>query len=370
MHRRICHDMPSSNQDHEASRLTRFEMMLGTYINLGEKMISKKAAVATAALALSAMGTTANAYEFGFPGWEQRPGLTLGATTAASPPPGVYMTDSVNTLQATLGGPGAPMIGGVPTQLHTAGASVGFVIVPGWEFLGATYNAVIVQPYLMTDVGSPVNLALSGLHNTYIVPAELSWKLGTSGFVLKAGVGVYVPDGQILGPTGLAGQGNPWWTFQPELIVSYFNSGWALTASTFEEINTASSKTGYTSGDILHFEASAIKTIDKWSVGPVAYYIGQVTSDKGSTTGFYGGLTNINGYDMWGVGGRVSYNFGAATLNVWATDDVSQSVTRGTSFAPGGGAVAHGFSAFASLSYRIWAPDEAQSNPKISMLHK
>ena len=53
------------------------------------------------------------------------------------------------------------------------------------------------------------------------VPVELSWKLGTSGFVVKTGLGIYTPDGTIQGPFGLNNVGNPWWTFVPELIVSY-----------------------------------------------------------------------------------------------------------------------------------------------------
>ncbi|MFW2003660.1 hypothetical protein, partial [Acinetobacter ursingii] len=85
--------------------------------------------------------------------------------------------------------------------------------VPGWTFLGATYNAVIVQPFIMADVGAPVNAQQAGMHNTYIVPVELSWKLGDSGFFIKTGLGIYTPNGSISGPAGLNNVGNPWWTF-------------------------------------------------------------------------------------------------------------------------------------------------------------
>ncbi len=90
------------------------------------------------------------------------------------------------------------------------------------------------------------------MHNTYIAPVELSWKLGTSGFAVKSGLGIGVPDGTVQGPTGLNNVGNPWWTFQPELIVSYLAGGWNLTAALSDEINTKNSIDDYTSGDIFH----------------------------------------------------------------------------------------------------------------------
>ena len=34
----------------------------------------------------------------------------------------------------------------------------GFLFVPGWTFLGATYDAVLVQPFVMASVGQPLNL--------------------------------------------------------------------------------------------------------------------------------------------------------------------------------------------------------------------
>ncbi|MEI9925544.1 MAG: hypothetical protein WDN50_20715 [Bradyrhizobium sp.] len=82
----------------------------------------------------------------------------------------------------------------------------GFLFVPGWTFLGATYDAVIVQPFISAGVGNPAGLnpnganVFSGVHNTYFVPVELSWKLGTSGFAVKTGLGIGAPDGTQTGP--------------------------------------------------------------------------------------------------------------------------------------------------------------------------
>lgn len=88
----------------------------------------------------------------------------------------------------------------------------------------------------MADVGNPVNISPFGMHNTFIVPVELSWRLGDSGFLVKTGLGIYAPDGTISGANGLGNVGNPWWTFQPNLVVSYPKDGWNLTANFFQEM--------------------------------------------------------------------------------------------------------------------------------------
>jgi hypothetical protein len=220
--------------------------------------------------------TNANAYELGYPGFMQTPGVTIGAS-AGLPPPG-YSFNQVFTTQANLVGPGSALLnaGGTKTGVQAAISATGFLFVPGWTFLGGDYSAVLVQPFVMASVGSPVNVQAAGMHNTYIVPAELSWKLGESGFFVKAGLGIYVPDGTKTGANGLGNVGNPWWTFQPELIVSYLKDGWNLTAFLYEEINTKNTITDYRSGNVFHAEFTAAKTFGNWTVGPVAYYVGQV----------------------------------------------------------------------------------------------
>ncbi|EIG62145.1 transporter [Bradyrhizobium sp. WSM1253] len=312
---------------------------------------------AAALVAISAGATSANAFEFGSPGFAQKPGITLGGGTAGAPPPGLYSFNQVFTYHSNLVGPGAPNVGGAATPAHSAVETSGLLWVPGWTLFGATYNAVIVQPWIMADVGSPINVQLAGMHNTFIVPAELSWKLGDSGFFVKTGLGIHVPNGSISGPAGLNSVGNPWWTFQPELVVSYLNDGWNLTANLFQEINTANSITGYRSGDIFHAEFAATKTIGNWTFGPVAYYAGQVTDDKSSA--FYGNAINVNRYNNWAGGGLVGYNFGPAALTVWATHEFSSTVSGGTAGPPGidTAAITKGYSVFANLSFRLWGPD-------------
>ena len=330
-------------------------------------MRMRRKAVAAGVLTLSAVASGAHAYEFGSPGWAQKPGLVIGAA-AAAPPPGLYGFDQVFTYQSKLVGPGAPNVDGAKTGVKADVAAQGLLWVPGWNFLGATYDAVAVLPFISASVGSPINVAPSGMHNAFFAN-ELSWKLGDSGFFVKAGLGMYAPTGTQQGPNGLGNIGNPWWTFQPNLVVSYLKDGWNLTANVFDEINTANTVTNYRSGDILHAEFTATKTIGSWTVGPVAYYAGQITSDRSSA--FYGGAINVNRYDIWAAGGMVGYNFGPVSVSVWGTQELSSTASGGTAGAPGfdTAAITKGFSVFAQLNYRIWAPD-APAAPMAPRFHK
>jgi hypothetical protein len=327
-------------------------------------MILNKASIAAAALMLTATWTTADAYEAGWVQWEQKPGITLGGGTAGAPSAGLYMFQQFSTYQAKITGPSAPNIGGSATQVHIAVESTGFLIAPGWTFLGATYNAVIVQPVMMASVGAPANFAPAGMHNTYIVPVELSWKLADTGFFVKTGLGIYVPDGSISGANGLGNLGNPWWTFQPEFVVSYLKDGWNFTANIYGDFFTHNTITGYRNGDFLDAEFTATKTIGKWTVGPVAYYAGQVTNDTSSA--FYHGAINVNRYNIWAVGAKVGYDFGPVAVNVWALDEISNNAAGST---PLTGTITKGYSVFASMSFRIWAPDEPVA-PKSPLIHK
>jgi hypothetical protein len=302
------------------------------------------------------------------PGAATKAGAFIGAS-AGVPPPGIYMFNQVFTYQANVAGPGNG--GNTKIGFHANVDVQGFLFVPGWTFLGGTYDAVIVQPFVDVSVGSPVNFQASGMFDTYIVPVELSWKFGTSGFAFKTGLGIYVPDGTKTGVNGLGNVGSPYYTFQPEAILSYLKDGWNLTVAVYDEINTANSVTHYTSGDILHADFTATKTIGKWTIGPVAYYYGQVTDDScpvsciatGSST-----LAHSSRFDVWAVGGLVGYDFGPASLSVWATQEVSAKASN-TAAAVGAdpSTVNQGTTVFATLSYRLWAPEEPI---KPAMYHK
>jgi hypothetical protein len=305
---------------------------------------------------------------------QTKAGILIGAS-AGVPPPGIYMFNQEFTYQANLTGPGttSALGGSTKTGVQAAVDVQGFLFVPGWTFLGATYDAVLVQPFVMESTGAPVNAQASGVHNTFIAPVELSWKLADSGFAIKTGLGIYTPDGTVNGFAGTGNVGSPYWTFQPEFIVSYLKDGWNLTAAIYEEFNTRNSVSGYTSGDILHADFTATKTIGKWTFGPVAYYYGQVSNDSCSATCAYGPnatLSNAQRFNVWAVGGLVGYDFGPANLSVWATQEVSAKASNPAAVAATGAdfsLVPQGMTVFATLSYRLWGPEESA---KPTMYHK
>jgi hypothetical protein len=346
-----------------------------------------KALLAAAGVAAFAF-SPANAYEGGVT-WQSKPGVLIGAS-AGVPPPGIYMFDQVFTYQTNVAGPVTAQIGN-KNGVQAAVDVQGFLFVPGWTFLGATYDAVVVQPFGMVSVGSPlgnvpgqINM-FSGVHNTYVAN-ELSWKLGTSGFAIKTGLGMYLPDGTVQGVTGLnipgvaglsnngfANFGNKYWTFQPEVIFSYLAGGYNLSAAIYEEFNTANEQDNYTQGSIFHADFTATKTFGKWTLGPVAYYAAQVSDDKcpiGVCTALHplGIAGNAQRFQIFAVGGLVEYNFGPASLSVWATQDVVAKASGGqlTPTVDLSG-IYQGMTVFATLSYRLWAPEPPASAP---MLHK
>lgn len=307
----------------------------------------------TATIAISMSLSAANAYEFAQQ--QQKSGILIGAS-ADVPPAGIYMFNQVFTYQTNITGPVTNVIGN-KTGAQVAVDVQGFLFVPGWTFLGATYDAVLALPFAMQSVGSPVNTQASGVHNTYIAPVELSWKLADTGLKVKAGLGMFVPDGTVTGAGGTGNVGAPYWTFQPEFVFSYLKDGWNLSAAVYEEFNTANSITGYTTGNILHADFTATKTIGNWTVGPVAYYVGQVSNDTSSA--YYSNLIqNANRYDIWSVGGLVGYNFGAANFSVWATQEVSARASGAVAGGVDVSGITRGFTALATLSYRLWAPEE------------
>jgi hypothetical protein len=304
-----------------------------------------------------------------------KPGALIGAS-AGVPPPGIYMFDQVFTYQSNLVGPGTAALNPPGTRQTGIQAAVdvqGFLFVPGWTFLGGTYDFVFVQPFIQQDVGSPANAQASGMFNTILIN-ELAWKLGTSGFAVKTGVSVGIPDGTTTGANKLGNVANPYWTFQPELILSYLKDGWNLSVAVYDEINTENTLTHYTTGNQLHADFTATKTIGKWTFGPVAYFDGQITDDSCpiSCQAFYGTqetLLHAQRTSVWAVGGLLGYDFGPANVSIWATQEVSAKASNAAAaaLAADPSTTTQGTTVFATLSYRIWAP-EAPTQP--AMYHK
>jgi hypothetical protein len=322
--------------------------------------------VAATGLAVTAVSRPAAAIEPGEVS-QTKSGIFIGSS-ADVPGPGVYMFDKAFTYQADVVGLGAPHNNGFPNQTHVGVAAnvVGFLINPGWSILGGRYTAVIAQPFIMQQISPPVNLADGGVHNTFFIPGQVSWNFG-NGFYAQVGLGIYAPDGTISGPKGINNVGAPYWTFQPQVALSYAKDGWNLTANMYEEFNTKNTVSGYTSGDIFHTDFTATKKFGRWSLGPVAYLTDQVSSDTSSAAYHF-----VNGgrFSDFAVGGLVAYDFGPATLSLVATDEVYAHTTGGT---PGVGNVItpQGWTVFGEVSYKLCCfEEEAPVAPKKPLVYK
>ncbi|MEP9350745.1 transporter [Xanthobacter sp. KR7-225] len=309
---------------------------------------------ALASVATLCCGHQAAAFERGYPGWLLPPGVFM-ATTAATPPDGLYSFNIAFGAYGELVGPGAPHLPSGSTHAQTATWATGLLFSPGWTFLGAKYEAIIVQPFNMSSTTAPVNSSQAGMHNTVVFPALLSWKLADSGFYVQAGLGVGIPDGTISGKTGLSSVGNPWWTLMPKFSVSYLKDGWNLSTHIYGEFNTENSYTGYQSGDLLHVDFVATKAVGKWSFGPVASYVGQLTSDVSSP--FYDNAIFMERFNVWSVGAMVGYDFGPCKLTMWGLSDLQSSASGGSpnQHAADSAAIGQGFRIYANLNFRLMA---------------
>ena len=81
----------------------------------------------------------------------------------------------------------------------------------------------------------------------------------------------------------------------------------------------------------------------------------------------------VDGRGGRALGGLVEYNFGPASLSVWATQEVYSKATNNAASASvftGGqdfSLITRGMTVFATLSYRLWAPEEPV---KPALIHK
>jgi len=312
-----------------------------------------------------AVANTAQAWEGGLPA-ETKAGTFIGAS-AGAPPPGLYGFTQAFTYNGNFTGPVTNIIGNNVGVQANVGAQ-GFLYVPGWTFLGATYDAVLVLVGGSQSVGRPLNIQEVGAIDTYFVPVELSWNLGNSGFFVKTGVGIWAPTGTQTGVNKLGNVGLPFWTIQPELVFSYLKDGWNLSVALYDEIHTENSLTHYRSGDVFHADFTATKRFDKWTIGPVGYYVGQITNDRSSA--FYNNLMQNGRYDIWAAGGLIGYDFGPASVSLWGAQEVYSRASGGAAVGPFNTAAStKGFTLFGQLSYRIWGPEQ-EAAPKRPMFHK
>jgi hypothetical protein len=332
-----------------------------------------------AALAIGGAATSALAEETGT--FQNRlNGATIGLPLGALPPAGLYTGLETAYLGMLAGGGNGGASSGnqcalVPGNTHCSvlpaiAQAVPLLWVPGWNFLGATYGASVVQAFYNFETcgagapainanggcggGSPISGGGFVYTNTTFNPITLSWNLG-GGWFVSAAFNFMAPDGTR---TSTFTPNPDYWTFEPALAISYLGSGWVLSANFFYDINTASAGvccisgiTGtaqtITSGSSLYGDLTALWKLGKWEIGPVGYFEVQTSADTGAgcALGFCGN------YSTAAAGGLIGYDFGPVDLQVWVTDSfVGQNTPQG----PGG------INVWSRIGFKLWGPAAPQ----------
>jgi hypothetical protein len=337
---------------------------------------------ATAALLMTGAASKSFAIESG--AFQYLAGATIGLPLGAAPPPGVYtgFTAAYGLYGQMTGNQGAAVGGG--TKGLGLGSFIGVVPVvwaTGWNFLGASYNVAVIQPFVTAFVGTGGGLLgtvnanttcaspplgantcawQSMFINTVWQPLDLSWNLG-GGWFASVYFSFQAPTG-----TKVVGIANPdFWTFSPGAAISYLSANWNATANLVYNVYTASQGiamnlgaagggafgSGYVSGNQIAGDLHALYKLGKWSFGPVGYFVAQTTPDRAGGAGCAAlaaaapGLACAN-QTFFGVGGLVGYDFGPVDLQVWVTDTVAQQNTGES-----------GVIVWTRMGFRLWAPE-------------
>lgn len=240
------------------------------------------------------------------------PGATLGAAVGFAKPPGEYLS-----LASTLYDSD-----GYDASGHKTGtSSTSYTLTPtliwstGWTLLGGHYFLTAIQPIVDLHVQKPsTTMYAKGLANPYISPANISWNILPE-LAVAAGGGVYLPSGSTV-------IRNDFWTYEAQLAASYMKDGWSFSVHALYDINSASVKTKYRTGDRLYLDLTATKKISDWKLGPVAYVVWQTSADRNGGI-FYGLSAPVFGREQRvAAGGFIGHDFGPFALNGFVTHEI------------------------------------------------
>jgi hypothetical protein len=275
-----------------------------------------KAIAALGAVAVTAWAKDTMALEGPTP---YLPGGSVGIPIGVLPPPGFYFSDNNVILEGGLkdnNGNNLPANASVYLNIPSA------LWVPNFKIFGATYAAALVQPYIQQNLdlaGLGAGKSISnGFFNTIVSPYNLSWNFHP--FFIKTGLGIYLKDGYYQSntlPSGVkvtsaAAIANNFWTFEPDLALTYLEDDWNLTLHAVFDFNTKNTTTNYQSGDVFYLDFTAGKSFGKWSVGAGGNISQQFNNDVSR-----GAVVNGNGHRFQQIllGPYAGYDFGPASVN-------------------------------------------------------
>ena len=202
---------------------------------------------------------------------------------------------------------------GVSAVCNTAVLGLSYVFEP--KVFGAKLMSGVFMPIQTLTVEATASISAlkpaslrgtaSGIGDLTLIPFYLAWKKDS--WTCGALLNVYAPTGEFH-VDELANLGKNYWTFDPNVCVSYFGekSGFSATLFAGLTMNTTNDATDYRSGNGLHFDATIAQYLPVGKgflgVGATGFYFQQVSGDSGSgaTLGSFEGRTA-------GVGPVLSY---------------------------------------------------------------
>ena len=247
------------------------------------------------------------------------PGVSVGIPIGALPPSGIFFSDDNVVLEGGLkddNGHNLPATASVYLNIPSV------LWVPDVKVFGATYAVTLTQPYIQQNLdlsGLGAGKAISnGFFNTIVSPYNLSWNLHP--LFIKTGLGVYLKDGYyqsnaspLVGRvTGASAIANNFWTFEPDLALTYLENDWDLTLHALVDVNTKNTTTNYQSGDVFYLDFTAGKSFGKWTVGAGGNVTQQFTNDVARSA-----VVNGNGHRLQRLllGPFAAYDFGPISVN-------------------------------------------------------
>ena len=219
-------------------------------------------------------------------------GETLGLALGAPLPVGFYFLDTASYIHRS-NKPDIDALVNIPV----------LVVSTPWTAFGGRIEAYAAFP---EDVLNTAGHYSSGAYNDALLVGE-AWDLG-HGLNFSNFIGGYAP----MNSGGLASDN---WAFNERAATTYFIDGWNLTSHIIYGVVGKDVRTGQQDmPDYLNYDLTAVKTLGKWSVGPVAY----------GSADLSGVSANTARQSQAAMGALVGYNLGPAKFELYMTHDVYQ----------------------------------------------
>ncbi|MEJ0095669.1 MAG: transporter [Methylocella sp.] len=219
-------------------------------------------------------------------------GIPLGAAYL----PGLYFSDLAHYGSS----PNKTITADIPSMTWS----------PGWQFLGASYQASIILEGIVLWV--PPRTFKRDVFNPLLIPLSLSWNLG-QGFFVSFSQGFYPPvaTSTALTTPGVASGA----AFEERVALSYLRDGWILSANSIFGITTPDA-VGLKQPNYFNVDWTAAHAFGRWEIGFVGYGAWDVERTPANAV--------IGSGRTVAVGGMVGYDFGGPTLRVEATHAIVQ----------------------------------------------